>query len=74
VKYLLFAGANYYPSGGANDFIAAFDSVDAAQTHINENLSDVDWAHVASFDGQALVKVSERHDMGRNGYEWRPST
>ena len=71
MKYLLFAGENYYPSGGASDFIAAFDSVDAAKAHAEQEHRH-DWAHIASFDGQTLKEVAEWQVLSRySGGAWR---
>ncbi len=33
-QFLLFAGDQYYPSGGWSDFQGDFDSVDAAKAHL----------------------------------------
>lgn len=30
-RYLLFAGDNYYPSGGVNDFVMDYDTVEEAE-------------------------------------------
>lgn len=48
-RFLLFAGENYYPEGGANDLIGAFSSVGDAQAAFDED--DVaapsgSWAHI----------------------------
>ena len=55
MKYLLFGGASYYASGGALDFLCAYDDLeeakDGARYHLGKtrNNSDVtvEWAHVA---------------------------
>ena len=72
MKYLLFAGENYYPSGGASDFIAAFDSVDDAKAHAEQQQYKHDWAHIASFDGQTLQEVAEWQMLSRySAGAWR---
>ena len=51
-KYLLFAGSQYYPEGGASDFIGFYDTIQDAQIARPE---DIDWAHIAGVDGETLV-------------------
>lgn len=47
-KYLLFAGSQYYPSGGWNDFKGDFDSIHDAREAAK--LIKWDWAHVVNTD------------------------
>lgn len=58
--YLVFAGDQYYPIGGAEDFRGAYDDPSEALLSIP---GDKDWGQVAEFDGTHLVIVAER----RNG-------
>jgi len=56
--YFLFAGMNYYPGGGAHDFVgiipAGEDNVkDVALQHVPE---DTDWWHVMTFDGTIVAQ------------------
>lgn len=37
MRYLLFAGINYYPSGGLNDAIFCSDSIEDIKSTISEN-------------------------------------
>ena len=60
-RYLLFAGSHYYPSGGFNDFIGSFDTIEECQleknvteTHGDKSFSLYDWAHVV--DGENEFK------------------
>jgi hypothetical protein len=54
--YLLFRFNDFYPSGGCNDFIGCFDSLEAA-----EDAFDGTWesAHVALLHDNDLKIVSE---------------
>jgi hypothetical protein len=54
--YLLFAGDNSYPAGGADDFIGAFATLPDAMIAPRRGRND--WAHVAYFDGITLSKVA----------------
>jgi len=46
-QFLLFAGANYYPAGGWDDYIDSFDSVEDAKAHVDAQASmRFDWWHV----------------------------
>ena len=44
-RYLLFAGDYYYPSGGMNDFVDSFDSIEEAVAQHDKNFID-SWKHV----------------------------
>jgi hypothetical protein len=63
-RFLLFGGSNYYPSGGWDDFMESFDSVEDAakvaksrgRSHSNA-LEWIDWAHVV--DSTTFQKVVE---------------
>ncbi len=41
-RYMLFAGYEYYPSGGMGDFVGYFDTMSEAVQHIQ----NVEWWHV----------------------------
>lgn len=49
-RYLLFAGHNYYPAGGTNDLVGAFDTyeqaVERGQAGDATFASPFDWWHV----------------------------
>jgi hypothetical protein len=45
-QYLLFAGSDYYPSGGWLDFIASFDTMEEAYT--TGQSSQYDWFNVVN--------------------------
>lgn len=58
----LFAGYDYYPGGGLNDYRGSFETLEAAQA--TENYGD--WAHIVQCTDDGLVEVSER----RPNDEW----
>jgi len=50
-QYLLFAGMNYYPGGGWNDFKGAFETIEEAVAEVTQrqeqnNTEGWDWYHV----------------------------
>ncbi len=54
--YLLFSGQNYYPQGGAGDFVSTHESLEAARAafDVDEAKRADKWGQVASFDGEKL--------------------
>jgi hypothetical protein len=57
--FFLFAGEQYYPSGGMNDFIDQFDNIDDA---IGVGRSGkYDWYNIASLQDGKLVTVDGDH-------------
>lgn len=64
-RYLLFAGAHYYPSGGWRDLIGDFDSLKTAISHGTELYQPwegmaperkYDWYHV--IDSETMNEVA----------------
>jgi len=53
MRYMLFAGSNYYPSGGMSDYRGHFDTMQAVVMH----LGSCDWFNV--FD----TKTGEIYDQ-----------
>lgn len=52
-RYLVFAGTDYYPSGGANDFIFATNDLEEARNKMAENIKEgFEWSHI--FDNETL--------------------
>lgn len=60
MSYLLFAGNDYYPYGGADDLQGKFDTVDEAIAAHDPNKYDEPWAHVFCLESLSIVK--EFHD------------
>jgi hypothetical protein len=56
--YLLFAGDNYYPSGGWDDFAGEFDSADDAIAAFSQKTHD--WGHVVSRATNQIVRWVSR--------------
>ena len=59
-RYVLFAGDDYYPSGGAHDYRGSFDTVeeakDAPTPAYSWNSTPADWAHIADgADGLRII-------------------
>lgn len=56
-RFMLFAGFDYYPSGGWNDSIASFGNVEDAQKHYAEHslASEWGWSHVADLETGEIV-------------------
>lgn len=67
-RYLVFAGDDYYPVGGAKDFIRAFDDPSAAALGMPRNR---DWAHVAELSRHGLVVIAELRDGNLSVYPER---
>ncbi len=61
-QYLLFAGDDYYPDGGANDLIGGFASVDAAvSAHDPKRFRyDGGWANILQVSTQEIVRTFDR--------------
>lgn len=51
--FALFAGYDYYPSGGWKDFQSMFDSIAAAEASAEQG--DWDWWHVVDLTTQMVV-------------------
>lgn len=46
-RYILFAGHRYYPSGGGNDEVGRYDTLEEAEAATkNGGAGSWDWAHV----------------------------
>jgi hypothetical protein len=62
MAYLLFAGDDYYPSGGAEDLQGRFETVDAAIAGHDPTKYKYEggWANVLCLDSLKMVKVFNR--------------
>ena len=58
-RFLLFAGDNYYPTGGWRDFYSAHDTLDDAVLEA-ANLQAIDWWHVIDSTSGEEVKFGIR--------------
>lgn len=61
-KYLLFAGDDYYPKGGAYDLVKSYSSVEEAiNAHTpNKYQYDGGWANILDKDTLKIVKHFKR--------------
>lgn len=61
-QFLLFAGNDYYPVGGAYDFKGSFDTqAQAAKAHNpNEHKYDGGWANIFDLKEEKIVKQFSR--------------
>jgi hypothetical protein len=59
--YLLFSGGDYYPSGGANDYMGSFVTLDEAEAWVVENMDcpGGKWAHACIMQAGQLVRVCD---------------
>jgi len=57
-RFLLFAGNDYYPEGGANDFKGSYDSIeDAVKAHNPKEFEyDGGWANIFDLENEKIVK------------------
>jgi hypothetical protein len=55
-RYLLFAGATYYPGGGWDDFVGHFDDVEDARRKGNE-LCNQEWYYWFQIVDTTTMKV-----------------
>lgn len=64
MAYLLFAGNDYYPEGGALDLQGRFDSIEAAIASHDPNKFGYDggWANILCLDTLKIVKMFSRGD------------
>ena len=56
MPYLLFAGNAYYPSGGAEDLIGKFNSINEAEAAFNPSNYTLGWANILDLDTLEIVK------------------
>jgi hypothetical protein len=56
-RYLLFAGATYYPGGGWDDFVGHFDDVKEARKKGDEVLKEIgnDWFQIVDTTTMKVV-------------------
>lgn len=54
-RYLLFAGARYYPSGGFRDYVGSFDTIEDAESHGSNEHFGYDWWQVVDLMDGGIV-------------------
>jgi hypothetical protein len=55
-RYALFAGDNYYPSGGFQDFRGTFSELESATDFAKKSEEDYDWWHVVDLTDGTVVE------------------
>ena len=69
--FFLFAGHNYYPEGGWEDFAGAFESIDKAKDHFAKPSGKQwpgymdNWCHVVDIATGKIVARFEQHFLGK---------
>ena len=61
-QFLLFAGNDYYPSGGAEDFIGSYDTIEDAIEARDACTFDYDggWANIFDSKEEKIVRTFSR--------------
>lgn len=68
-RFLAFAGSNYYPDGGWNDFKGSFETLEEAIKELDPDIRTrwpseaplYDWTHIVDTeDGRRCVWLSQR--------------
>jgi hypothetical protein len=55
-RYLVFAGSVYYPSGGWDDFVGAYDTItEARAVELERGKGDYSWAHTIDTETMEVV-------------------
>ena len=58
-KFALFAGQNYYPGGGWEDFVGMYESLEEAREAFYKSGKDsvipYEWGHVVDLENQVVV-------------------
>lgn len=64
-RFALFMGNQYYPRGGWEDFIAAFDTVDEAMLQAAKDLHQFTycWANIADLQTGKIVRHGDDYDF-----------
>lgn len=68
MKFLIFAGDEYYPSGGWEDFITTIDTLSNVHLYIDEiiknNDHDYDWMHVVDMETHDIIITFRNINVG----------
>jgi hypothetical protein len=81
MAYALFAGENYYPAGGIDDFIGLFDTIDAAKNQFimgydlfgEGELVQADWGQIVDTATFRKVLVWTVVTPGKRATKTRPA-
>ena len=62
-NFLVFAGINYYPSGGVKDFKKSFDTEREALLYVaNKHGEYLDWWQIVDRDTFTIIEETKRSD------------
>lgn len=70
-RFILFAGNDYYPDGGMEDFYGLFDTVDDAIDFVKKDIGDVfhcgynhgAWFHIVDRETLSVVFDSQKDEV-----------
>jgi hypothetical protein len=65
-RFLLFAGYDYYPHGGWNDFKGAFDTIEEAQTAFTKFIqedSGFTWGHILDTSKVKVILQADEDEL-----------
>jgi hypothetical protein len=64
--YWLFGGECYYASGGMNDYVGRFETIEEATAAAKERFKDLEWWHVLNLDLGIIVANSDDTPYGQS--------
>lgn len=56
MRYILFAGVEYYPLGGFNDVKGWSDSIDSLRDSEALKAKDIDWWHIYDTEKRGIIE------------------
>jgi hypothetical protein len=72
MAYALFAGENYYPAGGVDDFVGVFESLIDAHNHAIHQV-EFEWGHIVDTATFTKVLVWACVTEGKRATKTRPA-
>ena len=66
--YIIFAGSNYYPNGGIEDFIGKSETIELAQLFIEERKYEYDWCQIVD---EKLMKSILNGHYSMQSWKWK---
>lgn len=70
MRYLLFAGQNYYPQGGIDDLVGEFESIEEAQRVCG--VAPYDWGHIVMLNAGTITPILENPTQAEPYGGWGP--
>lgn len=61
--YIVYAGVEYYPLGGANDIIGFYETFDLSLQKFREIESDYDWIHILDVEIKQIIKQKTMNNV-----------